>query len=44
MEHTYVSEAYAHSIRREMIEQGTNVSLVAYDGERGLYVFNSYSI
>lgn len=42
MEKTYVSEAYARSVRREMIEDGYEVSLLAYDSERGLYVFDVY--
>lgn len=42
MEKGYVQEAYARRSRREMIEDGYEVSLLAYDSERGLYVFDVY--
>jgi hypothetical protein len=39
-EHTYASESAAHDARRQYIDAGRAVSLVAYDPARDAYVFD----
>ena len=41
-EYGYHSSAEAHRERRKWIQRGRTVSLVAYDPERDLYVFDVY--
>jgi hypothetical protein len=41
MEHTFSTEAEAHTTRRTMIDQGTQVSLIAYDPSRNVYAFDT---
>lgn len=39
-EFKFNSEIVAHDVRRRLIGQGREVSLVAFDPERGKYVFD----
>lgn len=41
-EHTARTEAEAHRMRREMIDAGVAVSLIAYCGFRDVFAFDSY--
>jgi hypothetical protein len=41
-EYKFKSETAAHTYRRRLIVQGVNVSLVAFDSDRELYVFDAY--
>lgn len=41
-EFKFKSEIVAHDIRRRLIAKGREVSLVAFDPERGKYVFALY--
>lgn len=40
IEHTFKSEDVAREVRRELISTGFEVSLLSFDGSRGLYVFD----
>lgn len=42
-EYTFAHEMAAHAVRREMINKGTQVSLIAFDTSRNLYVFDTYA-
>jgi len=42
-EHLFRTEAAAKSARRQLIDQGESVSLVAYDSSRDRFVFDSLS-
>lgn len=39
-EYTFRNEAEAHRVRREYINVGYSVSLIGYDPNRGVYVFD----
>lgn len=40
-EYRYTTEAAAHTTRRQLIDQGATVSMIAHDPARDLYVFNA---
>lgn len=40
-EHTYPHETDAHSARRQLIQKGRQVSLIAFDPSRNVYVFDA---
>ncbi len=42
-EKTFQNEAEAHRVRRQYINSGRMVSLIAYDPSRNVYVFDLYS-
>ena len=42
-EHTCADERWAHTLRRRAIDAGRNVSLIAYDGGRDVYVWDVYA-
>ena len=41
-EHWFTFESDARESRRALLLQGASVSLIAYDADRGLYVFDEY--
>jgi hypothetical protein len=43
-EHTYRTEADAHAARRELINQGLSVSLIAFDPARNVYAFDAHDV
>jgi hypothetical protein len=43
-EHTYRSEADAHAARRELINQGLSVSLIAFDPARNVHAFDAHDV
>lgn len=42
IEHASASESEVRALRRQLIQGGACVSLIGYDGARGLYVFDEY--
>lgn len=42
IEHTFQDESRAHAARRQYIDQGALVSLIAFDGSRDVYAFDVY--
>ena len=42
IEHTFRDESRAHAARRQYINRGFYVSLIAFDGERDVYAFDLY--
>lgn len=42
IEHTYKAESAAHAVRREYVERGVAVTLVAFDPSRNVYVFDTF--